>query len=88
LTNGDSITNVREFRVEWNASDSTTSYTVTERMINFENGKTILKERQKIISRLADLSLENSPFKEIDHLTTNEYTRVKKELVEKGKIEL
>jgi len=88
LTKKDSVTNVREFSVEWDVSDGNTLYIVTERMIKFKNGKTILKERQKSITRLADLKFGNVPFKDIEHLANDEYVRIKKELISKGKIEL
>lgn len=87
LTSGDSITYVREFAVEWDATNDKTSYKVTERLIKFKNGRTQLKERQKSIDRLTDLRFGNLQFRDIEQLTNDEYSRIRKELIDKGRIE-
>ena len=87
LTKNDSVILVREFTVDWDISDTKTPYRVTERMIKFTNGKTISKERQKSTDRLSDIGFSNLPFNNNENSQVDEYTRIRKELVDKGRIE-
>jgi hypothetical protein len=85
LTKNDSVLLTREFKVEWY---NRTVYTVTERIIKFDNATTILKERETSTSNLGILRFKGQQFKESKLVSNDEeYLRIKRELVDKGRVE-
>ena len=84
LTRNANILLVREFKVEW---DNVDNYHVTERIIEFKTEGTIIKARKRTVSQLVDLRFKGEEFEYERSTTDEELERIKKELIDKGRLE-